>query len=60
LAAPIDQFVHRLNYFDAIMPVKYARNAEKMRAWMSASHIERAPQREKKPAPTPPPTTPAK
>ena len=46
-----------VNYLNAIMPVKYARNAEKLRAWMSASHIERAPQREKKPAPAPASTT---
>jgi len=39
--------------FDAIMNNKYARNPEKLRAWESASHIERAPQREKKPAPSP-------
>ncbi len=36
---------------DAIMQNKYARIPEKLRAWQSASHIERAPQREKKPAP---------
>ena len=35
---------------DAIMNNKYARNPEKLRAWESASHIERAPKREKKPA----------
>jgi len=50
----IDQLIaagmKEMNYLNAIMPVKYARNAEKLRAWMSASHIERAPQREKKPA----------
>ena len=43
---------------NAIMHNKYARNPEKLRAWQSASHIERAPQREKKaPAKTPPPPT---
>jgi hypothetical protein len=36
---------------DAIMHNKYARNSDKLRAWDSASHIERAPKREKKPAP---------
>ena len=46
---------------NTIMHNKYARDAENLRAWMSASHTERAPQREKKPtpppsAPTPPPT----
>lgn len=35
---------------DAIMNNKYARQPEKLRAWQSASRIERAPQREKKPA----------
>jgi len=37
---------------------KYARNPEKLRAWQSASHIERAPQREKKAAPAKTPTLP--
>ncbi len=41
---------------DAIMNNKYARQSEKLRAWQTASHVERAPQREKKPAPTPAPT----
>ncbi len=36
---------------NAIMHNKYARNPDKLRAWQSASHVERAPQREKKPAP---------
>ena len=44
-----------VNYLDAIMHNKYARDPDKLRAWQSASHIERAPQREKK-TPTPPPT----
>lgn len=35
---------------DTIMRNKYARNAAKLAAWESASHVERAPQREKKPA----------
>lgn len=42
-----------VNYLDAIIHNKYARNPDKLRAWESASHIERAPQREKKPAPRP-------
>jgi hypothetical protein len=33
---------------DAIMHNKYARQPEKLRAWQSASRVERAPQREKK------------
>ena len=40
-----------VNYLDAIMHNKYARNADKLRAWQSASHIERASKREKKSAP---------
>jgi hypothetical protein len=40
---------------DSIMHNKYTRQPEKLRAWTSASHVERAPQREKKPAPTPAP-----
>ena len=35
---------------DAIVNNKYARNPEKLRTWESASHIERAPKQEKKPA----------
>lgn len=35
---------------DAIMRNKYARNPDKLTAWDSASHIERAPKREKKEA----------
>jgi hypothetical protein len=35
---------------DAIMNNKYSRQPEKLRAWQSASRVERAPQREKKPA----------
>lgn len=36
---------------DAIMNNKYSRQPEKLRAWQSASRVERAPQREKKPTP---------
>ena len=41
-----------LTTLDAIMHNKYARVPEKLRAWQSAGHIERAPQREKQPAVT--------
>lgn len=44
-----------VTYLDAIMHNKYNRVADKLTAWLSASHIERAPQREKKPAPPKPP-----
>jgi len=37
---------------------KYTRVPVKLRAWQSASHTERAPQREKKPAPAPTPAPP--
>jgi len=43
---------------DAIMHNKYTRQPEKLRAWQSASHVESAPQREKK-TPTPPTPPPA-
>ena len=38
-----------INILDAIMHNRYARNPDKLRAWESASHTERAPQREKPP-----------
>ena len=51
----IGQLLGKLNdeiaEIDAINHNKYARQPEKMRAWLSASHVERAPQREKKAAP---------
>ena len=55
--------VAEVTHLDAIMRNKYARNPDKLSAWDSASHIERAPQRAKKPAPpaggtTPPRPTP--
>ena len=42
---------------DAIMNNKYARNPDRMRAWDSASHIDRAPRRAKKPAGGTPPAS---
>ena len=51
----IGQLLGKLNdeiaEIDAINHNKYTRQPEKMRAWLSASHVERAPQREKKAAP---------
>ena len=35
------------NYLNATMVNKYSRNGEKLIAWKSASHIARAPKREK-------------
>ncbi len=54
----LDKINVEVGELDAIMHNKYTRQPEKMRAWQSASHIERAPQREKKtvPAPTTPPS----
>ena len=49
----IRDLMKEVNYLDAIMHNKYSRNPEKLCAWQSASHIERARQREKK-SPTPP------
>ena len=36
------------NYLDAIFHNVYTRNPEKLRAWLSESHLERMPKREKK------------
>ena len=41
-----------VTHLDAAMQNLYARNPGKLRAWLAASRVERAPQREKKPAPT--------
>ena len=56
----IGQLLDKINFeiaeLDAIMYNKYARQPEKLRAWQSASHVERAPQRAKAaPAKTPAP-----
>jgi hypothetical protein len=40
-----------ITQLDAIMYNKYTRQPEKLRAWQSASHVERMPQHAKKPAP---------
>lgn len=57
----ISQLLNQVNdsitHLDTIANNIYSRQPEKMRAWMSASHVERAPQREKKTSPTPPPTS---
>ena len=63
--AMIDAMIAQLDsklstQLDAIMRNKYARNPDKLTAWDSASHIERAPQRTKKPAPPAGGTTPPK
>ncbi len=43
------------NYLDAIFHNVYVRNPDMLRGWMSASHLERAPQHAATPAPTPTP-----
>jgi hypothetical protein len=57
--AAIDRLIREgvkdVRYLNAIMFNKYTRNPDKFRAWQSASHIERAPQKEKAPAPSPAP-----
>jgi len=55
----IQQGMKALNTLDAIMNNKYSAQPDKMAAWNSASHIERAPQRNSpQPTPAPTPTTP--
>lgn len=50
-----------VQHLDAAMHNKYQRKPERLRAWQSASRVERAPQRKKadKPADTPPTNPPA-
>jgi len=42
----IAEGIKAVNYLDAIVTNKYGRNAEIMRAWQTASHVEREPKRE--------------
>ena len=51
----LTQINDEITQLDAIMYNKYTRHPEKLRAWQSASHLERAPQRAKKPVPAPTP-----
>lgn len=46
-----------VNYLDAIVQNKYKGNADKFRAWASASRIERATVRQATAPPTPAPQT---
>lgn len=55
----VSEGIKAVNYLDAVVTNKYGRNAEVMRAWQTASHIERAPQREKPATPTTNGSTPA-
>jgi hypothetical protein len=54
----IDQVLGKAQFeiaeLDAIMHNKYTRQPEKLRAWQSASHLERAPRHEKSTLATPP------
>lgn len=45
-------------YLDALVRNKYARDPDKIRAWETASHLERAPQRPPPANPPPPPPNP--
>jgi hypothetical protein len=49
----LDQINEEVAELDAIMHNKYTRQPEKLRAWQSASHVERPAQREKKTPPAP-------
>lgn len=51
------QGIEFADLIDAALRTKYARNPDKLRAWQSASHLERAPQRAKKAAGVSTPTT---
>ncbi len=44
----LGQAANEVIELDAIVNNKYMRQPEKLRAWQSASRVERAPQREKK------------
>jgi len=44
--------IKAVNYLDAIVNNKFKRDAETLRAWQTASHIERLPHREKSAAPS--------
>lgn len=56
----IDELLTQINnevvQLDTVMHNKYTRQPEKLRAWQSASHVERAPKRANKPTPAPVPT----
>jgi hypothetical protein len=56
----LGKLMEEIAELDAIMHNKYARQPEKLRAWLSASHVERAPKRNNKKdePPTPPAPTP--
>ena len=51
----IKEGMKQSTYLDALVRNKYARDPDKIRAWETASHLERAPQRPKPANPNPPP-----
>ena len=59
--AAIDDLVERgmnaVRELDAIMRNMFANNPAKLAAWMSASHVERAPRRRAAQPPAPPPAS---
>lgn len=58
-SAAIRKALDAASQLDTIMKNKYARDPENLRAWLSASHTERAAQREKPAPPATPPPPPA-
>jgi hypothetical protein len=55
----LGEIAELVQHLDAVMHNKYARSPEKLRAWQSASRVERAPRRKREPAVTPPAAPPA-
>lgn len=50
------KLIEEIAELDTINRNKYSLQPEKLLAWLSASHVERAPRHDKKAQPTPPPT----
>lgn len=53
----VDEGMKECNHLDAIFHNVYTHNADKLTAWMSASHLERVPKHAAQPAPVPQPKT---
>jgi hypothetical protein len=60
IARLVREGMKEVNYLDAIVRNTYKGNTDKLRAWESASRIERGPVRQATPAPTPAPQKAAK
>ena len=50
----VDEGMKECNHLDAIFHNVYTHNADKLTAWLSASHLERVPKHAATPAPVPP------